>query len=29
VLTLDPQVLLPEHDALLAAAIRAQVNIGA
>ena len=26
VLTLDPQVLLPEHDAPLAAAIRAQVN---
>ena len=26
VLTLDPQVLLPEHDAPLAAAIRAQFN---
>src|SRR6476646_9209105 len=29
VLTLDPQVLLPEHDAPLAAAIRAQVNVRA
>jgi D-glucosaminate-6-phosphate ammonia-lyase len=29
VLTLDPQVLLPEHDAPLAAAIRAQFNVRA